>query len=71
MIQPASSRWETLFDLAVAIIDQANSINQTIDHWSFGGGTALMIHIDIQPGSYISDSTTALKTTTFLAEICQ
>lgn len=36
------SDWEVLFREAVSLIDQA----QVIDHWTFGGGTALMIQLD-------------------------
>jgi hypothetical protein len=35
-----------LFPIAVDLINQANARHQIIDHWTFGGGTALMLHID-------------------------
>ena len=42
---PASSRWAALFAQACDIIDQANAKHKLLDHWSFGGGTALMLQI--------------------------
>lgn len=45
MNTPAPSRWDDLFDLANSIIDQANADTLIIDHWTFGGGTALMLQI--------------------------
>ena len=39
------SQWESLFDQAVSIINQANSSFTVIDRWTFGGGTALMLQI--------------------------
>lgn len=38
--------WPLLFRTACALIDQANALLPTIDHWTFGGGTALMLQID-------------------------
>lgn len=42
---PQPSRWPELFDVAVAIIDQANGQGIGMSNWSFGGGTALMLQI--------------------------
>jgi hypothetical protein len=42
-LQP--SRWPELFDMAMAIIDQANGQGIGMQNWSFGGGTALMLQI--------------------------
>lgn len=39
------SRWPELFDVALAIIDQANGQGIGMHNWSFGGGTALMLQI--------------------------
>ena len=39
------SRWPELFDLAIAIINQANAQGIGMNNWSFGGGTALMLQI--------------------------
>tara|TARA_R110002020_G_scaffold207296_3_gene412758 strand:- start:3790 stop:4473 length:684 start_codon:yes stop_codon:yes gene_type:complete len=39
------SPWESLFDQAVSIINQANSSSTLLDSWTFGGGTALMLQI--------------------------
>jgi Nucleotidyl transferase AbiEii toxin, Type IV TA system len=36
-----ASEWATLFRVACSLVDQAN-----IDHWTFGGGTAMMLQID-------------------------
>src|SRR5262249_4469627 len=38
--------WERLFRIARALIRQVNSKQICIDHWSFGGGTAMMLQID-------------------------
>ncbi len=46
MNTPHPSRWGDLFDQAVSIIDQANSSSPIVGHWSFGGGTALMLQIN-------------------------
>lgn len=46
MNTPSPSRWSDLFDIAVAIIDQANKDTSVIDRWALGGGTALMLQID-------------------------
>ena len=40
------SDWERLFRIGRALIDQVNSEQTIIDHWTFGGGTAMMIQID-------------------------
>ncbi len=42
---PQPSRWPELFDVAMAIIDQANGQGIGMSNWSFGGGTALMLQI--------------------------
>lgn len=39
------SDWPKLFSIASSLIDQVNSDQIIIDHWTFGGGTALMLHI--------------------------
>lgn len=46
MVSPSKSQWESLFDQAVAIINQANREFKLVDDWSFGGGTALMLQIE-------------------------
>lgn len=45
MNAPQPSRWPELFDMAMAIIDQANGQAIGMHNWSFGGGTALMLQI--------------------------
>lgn len=40
------SQWESLFDQAVSIINQANSAFPVVNSWSFGGGTGMMLQID-------------------------
>lgn len=45
MNTPLPSRWPELFDMAMAIIDQANAKGIGMHGWSFGGGTALMLQI--------------------------
>lgn len=45
MNTPQPSRWPELFDVAMAIIDQANGQGIGLHNWSFGGGTALMLQI--------------------------
>lgn len=40
------SHWESLFDQAVSIINQANTSFKLLDSWTFGGGTALMLQIN-------------------------
>lgn len=45
MNTPQPSRWPELFDMALAIIDQANNQGINLQNWSFGGGTALMLQI--------------------------
>lgn len=42
----SSSDWARLFRVACAIIRQVNSKQPIIDHWTFGGGTAMMLQID-------------------------
>ncbi|WP_226341307.1 nucleotidyl transferase AbiEii/AbiGii toxin family protein [Gemmobacter serpentinus] len=46
MNTPLPSRWPELFDMAMAIIDQANAQGIGMNSWSFGGGTALMLQIN-------------------------
>jgi hypothetical protein len=38
--------WTTLFREACSLIRQVNSEQIIIDHWTFGGGTAMMLQID-------------------------
>jgi Nucleotidyl transferase AbiEii toxin, Type IV TA system len=38
--------WAQLFRIARALIRQVNSQQTIIDHWTFGGGTAMMIQIN-------------------------
>lgn len=38
--------WTTLFRIACNHIEQANSEQIIVDHWTFGGGTAMMLQID-------------------------
>jgi hypothetical protein len=40
------ANWARLFRIACALIRQANSKQVVIDHWTFGGGTAMMLQID-------------------------
>ena len=40
------SDWARLFRIAYALIRQVNSKQILIDHWTFGGGTAMMLQID-------------------------
>jgi hypothetical protein len=40
------SEWARLFRIACAVIRQVNSKQVIIDHWTFGGGTAMMLQID-------------------------
>jgi len=40
------ANWVRLFRVACAIIRQVNSKQAVIDHWTFGGGTALMLQLD-------------------------
>ena len=37
--------WARLFRMACALIRQVNSEQSVIDHWTFGGGTAMMLRI--------------------------
>ena len=39
------SQWHRLFRIACSIIEQANQELMVIDHWTFGGGTALMLQM--------------------------
>jgi hypothetical protein len=40
------SNWARLFRIACALIRQVNSQQSIIDHWTLGGGTAMMLQID-------------------------
>lgn len=40
------SSWARLFRIARSLIHQVNSQGVIIDHWTFGGGTAMMLQID-------------------------
>jgi Nucleotidyl transferase AbiEii toxin, Type IV TA system len=40
------THWARLFRIALALIRQVNSEQSIIDHWTFGGGIALMLQID-------------------------
>lgn len=40
------SEWPVLFDLATRVIDHVQGAHGLRFHWSFGGGTALMLQID-------------------------
>jgi hypothetical protein len=39
------SDWATLFREACSLIRQVNSEYTIINHWTFGGGTAMMLQI--------------------------
>jgi hypothetical protein len=41
-----SPDWAQLFRIACAVIRQANAEQAVITHWTFGGGTAMMLQID-------------------------
>jgi Nucleotidyl transferase AbiEii toxin, Type IV TA system len=40
------ANWAQLFRVACALVRQANSEQIVIDHWTLGGGTAMMLQID-------------------------
>jgi hypothetical protein len=44
--QKNQSDWARLFRVAYALIHQVNSRAKVIDHWTLGGGTAMMLQID-------------------------
>ena len=46
MAADALSQWVRLFRIARSLIDQVNSAHIIIDHWTFGGATAMMLQID-------------------------
>ena len=46
MNTPSPSRWSELLEVAISIIDHANTNAPVIDRWTLGGGTALMLQID-------------------------
>jgi hypothetical protein len=39
-------KWLRLFRVAHSLIEQVNSPQRIIDHWTLGGGTAMMLRID-------------------------
>jgi hypothetical protein len=41
----APSNWSRLFRIARGLIRQVNAQQIVIDHWTFGGGTAMMLQI--------------------------
>ncbi|WP_244485653.1 nucleotidyl transferase AbiEii/AbiGii toxin family protein [Bradyrhizobium tropiciagri] len=43
--EKTSSDWAQLFRIALNLIGQVNSHGTVIDHWTFGGGTAMMLQI--------------------------
>jgi hypothetical protein len=40
------SDWARLFRIALSLIKQVNQNDRIIDHWTFGGGTAMMLQLD-------------------------
>lgn len=46
MVERRPSQWPILFDLAMEIFDHFEKTIGSMPHWSFGGGTALMLQID-------------------------
>ena len=46
MVVQRPSQWPALFDLTIDIFDNFRRANNFTPHWSFGGGTALMLMID-------------------------
>jgi Nucleotidyl transferase AbiEii toxin, Type IV TA system len=44
--QQNQSDWARLFQVGCGLIRQVNSEALIIDHWTLGGGTAMMLHID-------------------------
>jgi Nucleotidyl transferase AbiEii toxin, Type IV TA system len=42
----SQSDWARLFRVAISLIKQVNSEALIIDHWTFGGGTAMMLQIN-------------------------
>src|SRR5882724_5023948 len=40
------SDWALLFKIACSLIRQVNSSQRIIDHWTLGGGTAMMLQIN-------------------------
>ena len=42
MVDERLNAWETLFQLALEILDSAPRAGSMLDEWSFGGGTVLM-----------------------------
>jgi Nucleotidyl transferase AbiEii toxin, Type IV TA system len=45
-IVSGQANWALLFRIACELIRQANSKQFVIDHWTIGGGTAMMLQID-------------------------
>jgi hypothetical protein len=44
--QQSQPGWTRLFRIACDLIRQVNSKTPIIDHWTLGGGTAMMLQID-------------------------
>jgi hypothetical protein len=44
--QPTQPDWVRLFHISCGLIRQVNSDALVIDHWTFGGATAMMLQID-------------------------
>jgi hypothetical protein len=44
--QQSQPGWARLFRVACGLIRQVNSKTPISDHWTFGGGTAMMLQID-------------------------
>lgn len=42
----SAADWARLFRIARSLIKQVNANERIIDHWTFGGGTAIMLQID-------------------------
>lgn len=42
----SAADWARLFRIARSLIKQVNVNERIIDHWTFGGGTAIMLQID-------------------------
>lgn len=46
MVERRPSQWLILLDLAIKIFDHFEKTVGSMPHWSFGGGTALMLQTD-------------------------
>ena len=44
-VEPAASHWQVLLEQSQRIIAETNKNGLVIAHWTFGGGTALMLQI--------------------------